>query len=93
MESKLLEQIKKLLEINGTTVYDEKIQFYYPAAISKIKAEGVIERSTESSDYNLFLSCICFQLRLLLNLGESNDSLKKDYATFVEILRSTNVKT
>lgn len=93
MATNLIEQIKKLLEIDGTTVYDEKIKFYYPAAISKIKAEGVTERTTESQDYNLFLACICFQLRLLLNLGESNDSLKKDYATFVEILRSTNVKT
>lgn len=93
MPDELLETIKMLLELDGTTVYDKKIGFNYSVAVSRIKKEGVTERTAEDEDYNLFLFCVAVQIRSLLRLGESSDSLKKDYATFVEILRSTNAKT
>lgn len=84
----LIENVKVLLDLEDTTMYDKKLSLFIPSAISKLSIEGVKEVDSSHKNYCLYCVCISYSVAVDLNLDINLVDLYRRYITSVNTLRS-----
>lgn len=84
-----LDNVKILLEIDSD-VYDEKLNLLISSSIEKLKIEGVEEIVIGAINYNMYLTCLSYQIAVDLSLDIDFNTMYRKYITFVNTLRNSN---
>lgn len=86
----IVTDVKQVLPIYNTTLYDEQLNILVQGAISKLKNEGISNQfEYKSSEYYDYLTCIRYQVALDMDLDIDMERLKAQYITRVNTLRCT----
>lgn len=83
----LKDEIKILLDIEDTTLYDQKLDILIPSASSKLKIEGIVNRVETDPDYYLYVNCISYWVASDIDIDVDMDKLLKKYLTSAVQLR------
>lgn len=84
----LLNGCKALLNMEDTTLYDNRLKIYIGGSINKLENEGVKNiYEEESNDGNDYLICIAYMVALDLDLVTDFNRLYTQYLTRVVTLR------
>lgn len=82
--------VKKVLPIYNTTLYDDQLTILVSGAIAKLKNEGVDNVFNQGSDnYYDYLVCVRYQVACDMDLDIDISRLKEQYITRVNTLRCT----
>jgi len=80
--------VKKVLPIYDTTLYDDQLTILVSAAMSKLLNEGIDNIfDYQSSSYYDYLTCIRYQVACDMDLDIDISRLKEQYITRVNTLR------
>lgn len=86
----IVTDVKKVLPIYDTDLYDEELRILVAGAIDKIEMEGVANVFPyQSNAYYDYLTCIRYQVASDMDLDIDLDRLKAQYITRVNTLRCT----
>lgn len=84
----IVNDIKSILPIYDTDLYDNQLKITVGGAIAKLSAEGVPNLFEEGSfDYYDYIACLSYQVALDMDLDLDYDRLKEQYITRVNTLR------
>ena len=84
----IIEDVKSVLPIYDTDLYDRQLEILVQGAISKLKSEGV-ENFFEYNTFKYYdyVTCIRYQVALDMDLDIDMERLKEQYITRVNTLR------
>ena len=86
----IVTDVKKVLPIYNTTLYDDQLRIFVAGAVNKMEMEGVGNVFTyQSNAYYDYLTCIRYQVASDMDLDIDLDRLKAQYITRVNTLRCT----
>ena len=86
----IVTDVKQVLPIYNTTLYDEQLNILVHGAVSKLKNEGISNQfEYKSNEYYDYLTCIRYQVALDMDLDIDMERLKAQYITRVNTLRCT----
>lgn len=88
--SQIVSDIKKVLPIYNTALYDDQLNILVQGAMSKLESEGVgnvFEYLTPL--YYDYITCLRYQVACDMDLDIDIDRLKEQYITRVNTLRCT----
>lgn len=84
----IISDVKSILPIYDTDLYDRQLQLFVGGAINKLKSEGVPNLFEPSSEaYSDYLACIGYQVAMDMDLDIDIARLKEQYITRVNTLR------
>ena len=88
--SQIINDVKQVLPIYDTSMYDTDLTIYVNGAVSKLESEGVANVFTyQSPAYYDYLTCVRYQVAQDMDLDIDIDRLKAQYITRVNTLRCT----
>lgn len=90
----IIEDVKSVLPIYDTDLYDRQLEILVQGAMNKLKSEGV-ENFFEYNTFKYYdyITCIRYQVALDMDLDIDMERLKEQYITRVNTLRcSLNLK-
>lgn len=86
----IVADVKQVLPIYDTTLYNEQLNILVQGAVSKLKNEGISNQfEYQTSAYYDYLTCIRYQVALDMDLDIDMERLKAQYITRVNTLRCT----
>lgn len=86
----IIDDVKQVLPIYDTNLYDDQLNILVQGAISKLENEGIPnEFEYNSFRYYDYLTCIRYQVALDMDLDIDMERLKAQYITRVNTLRCT----
>lgn len=86
----IITDVKKVLPIYDTTLYDDQLRILVAGAMNKMEMEGVGNVfDYQSNAYYDYLTCIRYQVASDMDLDIDLDRLKAQYITRVNTLRCT----
>ena len=84
----IVEDVKSVLPIYDTDLYDNQLKIIVSGAIAKLENEGIRNRFEYGSfDYYDYLACIRYQVAVDMDLDIDYGRLKEQYITRVNTLR------
>lgn len=87
----IIKDVKQVLPIYDTDLYDDQLNILVQGAISKLENEGVPnEFEYNSLRYYDYLTCIKYQVALDMDLDIDMERLKAQYITRVNTLRDVH---
>lgn len=87
----IIKDVKQVLPIYDTDLYDDQLNILVQGAISKLENEGVPnEFEYNSLRYYDYLTCIRYQVALDMDLDIDMERLKAQYITRVNTLRDVH---
>lgn len=95
MTDLLLRNVKWMLDLENTTVYDEKLKLLYiPAAKSRLKGHGISEIKENEEDFAEYSNLVAYRCGIALGFDMKNyDHLREAYFTgCVELRDRQNAK-
>lgn len=86
----IIEDVKQVLPIYDTELYDAELMINVSAAISKLESEGVLNVFDYGTfKYYDYLTCVRYQVASDMDLDIDIERLKAQYITRVNTLRCT----
>ena len=84
----IIEDVKSVLPIYDTDLYDRQLEILVQGAMNKLKSEGV-ENFFEYNTFKYYdyITCIRYQVALDMDLDIDMERLKEQYITRVNTLR------
>lgn len=84
----LIDDIKILLDMEGTTMYDGRLSLLTSSAITELKVEG-IDLPTEKNDeiYSNYVVLIAYRIAMSIDIDVNANNLRSLYMTSVNELR------
>lgn len=84
----IVQDVKSVLPIYDTELYDDQLKILVGGAISKLENEGVQNFFEEgTNEYRNYLTCIGYQVASDMDLDIDLERLKEQYITRVNTLR------
>ena len=84
----LTDDVKTVLPIYDTELYDDQLEILVSGAVSKMKSEGVDNVfDYQSNAYYDYLTCLRYQVASDMDLDIDLEKLKAQYITRVNTLR------
>lgn len=66
----VLEDVKTILDLDGTEMYDSKLNFYIPASFNKLKNEGLPNILTKDHEaYQDYLLCLALDVAKYIDVN------------------------
>ena len=88
--SQIINDVKSVLPIYDTSLYDEDLNIIVNGAVAKLKDEGVANVfDYQSPDYYNYITCVRYQVASDMDLDIDLERLKAQYITRVNTLRCT----
>lgn len=88
--SQITADVKKVLPIYDTTLFDDELTIYVYAAMSKLLSEGVDNLfDYQTPSYYDYITCVRYQVAQDMDLDIDIERLKAQYITRVNTLRCT----
>lgn len=88
--SQITADVKKVLPIYDTTLFDDELTIYVNAAMSKLLSEGVDNLfDYQTPSYYDYITCVRYQVAQDMDLDIDIERLKAQYITRVNTLRCT----
>lgn len=86
----VLDRVKKFLNLEGTTMYDEKLtDMYIPSSIASLKTEGVKEYAENEDHFNTWCICIACKCQMMMDYTSvTNENVLRLYITSVNEIRT-----
>lgn len=86
----VLDKVKKFLNLDGTTIYDDKLtELYIPSAINSLKTEGVKEYTEGEEHFETWCICIACKCQMMLDYtATTNENVLRLYITSVNEIRT-----
>ena len=86
----IIKDVKQVLPIYDTELYDSELMINVSAAISKLESEGVLNVFDYGTPkYYDYLTCVRYQVASDMDLDIDIERLKAQYITRVNTLRCT----
>lgn len=86
--SQIVTDVKKVLPIYDTSLYDDELNILVKGAMSKMESEGIGNVFQYQSDsYYDYITCIRYQVAQDMDLDIDIERLKAQYITRVNTLR------
>lgn len=86
----IIDDVKEVLPIYDTDIYDTQLNILVQSAISKLQNEGVVNQfAYQTPQYYDYLTCIRYQVACDMDLDIDIERLKAQYITRVNTLRCT----
>lgn len=88
--SQIIADVKSVLPIYDTQMFDTDLNIYVNGAMAKLKDEGVDNVfDYQTPDYYNYITCVRYQVAQDMDLDIDIDRLKAQYITRVNTLRCT----
>lgn len=86
--SQIVDDVKKVLPIYDTTLFNDDLNIIVQGAVHKLEIEGVPnEFAYQSSAYYDYITCVRYQVACDMDLDIDIERLKAQYITRVNTLR------
>lgn len=84
----IINDVKSVLPIYDTDLYDRQLNIFVKGAINKLKSEGVPNVFEQTSDaYFDYIACVGYQVAMDMDLDIDIVRLREQYLTRVNTLR------
>lgn len=84
----IIADVKKVLPIANTNIYDDQLTIFVNGAVSKLKNEGVGNVFTyQTPQYYDYITCIRYQVAMDFDLDVDIEKLQMQYLARVNTLR------
>lgn len=88
--SQIIADVKSVLPIYDTTMFDSDLNIYVQGAMAKLEDEGVGNVfDYQTPEYYNYITCVRYQVAQDMDLDIDIDRLKAQYITRVNTLRCT----